>query len=172
MPTRLLWTACHLRTRGGLRMQRLLTFLLRFYRWAKRDTNRSWTTGANQLPRSSQIPKARTLFRSMATGVPYLNRERLNPLSTHYDRCHLFEQARKLGSSLAAAHGERLLVTPHNGISMAMTLDTFVSIQSGGAEALTALGGMLFARVCSGSVRTPPRPIFMQDCCLGLRAWG
>jgi hypothetical protein len=58
---------------------------------------------------------------------------------------------------------------------MAMTLDTFVSLQTGGAEALTALGGMLFARVCSGSVSTPHIDQFLIEIVvLGLSfgGWG
>jgi len=52
--------------------------------------------------------------------------------------------------TVAAAHGERLLETQGNGISLALSLDTFISA-SKGREGLSQLGGMLFARACSGT---------------------
>ena len=52
--------------------------------------------------------------------------------------------------SMAAVHGERLLDTRGNGISLAMTLDSFVTSEKGRAG-LSQLGGMLFARACSGT---------------------
>lgn len=53
---------------------------------------------------------------------------------------------------LASSHGERLLHTPHNPISLAMSLDT---LQGGGASAVTQLGSMLFTRQVSGARVVP-----------------
>ncbi|KAI3376483.1 hypothetical protein L3Q82_016940 [Scortum barcoo] len=50
--------------------------------------------------------------------------------------------------SLASAHGERLLHTPHNPISMAMSLD---GLQAESNKAVTQLGSMLFTRQVSGA---------------------
>ncbi|XP_068612000.1 O-phosphoseryl-tRNA(Sec) selenium transferase [Brachionichthys hirsutus] len=50
--------------------------------------------------------------------------------------------------TLAAAHGERLLHTPHNPISLAMSLD---HLQVGSGKAVTQLGAMLFTRQVSGA---------------------
>uniref|UniRef100_A0AAV2KSS1 O-phosphoseryl-tRNA(Sec) selenium transferase n=1 Tax=Knipowitschia caucasica TaxID=637954 RepID=A0AAV2KSS1_KNICA len=50
--------------------------------------------------------------------------------------------------SLASAHGERLLHTPHNPISLAMSLSGF---QGDNDKAVTQLGSMLFTRQVSGA---------------------
>ncbi|XP_015232773.1 PREDICTED: O-phosphoseryl-tRNA(Sec) selenium transferase isoform X1 [Cyprinodon variegatus] len=50
--------------------------------------------------------------------------------------------------SLASAHGERLLHTPHNPISLAMSLD---GLQASSSQAVTQLGSMLFTRQVSGA---------------------
>ncbi|XP_004554459.1 O-phosphoseryl-tRNA(Sec) selenium transferase [Maylandia zebra] len=50
--------------------------------------------------------------------------------------------------SLASAHGERLLHTPHNPISLAMSLD---GLQANSDKAVTQLGSMLFTRQVSGA---------------------
>ncbi|XP_034757169.1 O-phosphoseryl-tRNA(Sec) selenium transferase isoform X1 [Etheostoma cragini] len=50
--------------------------------------------------------------------------------------------------SLASAHGERLLHTPHNPISLAMSLD---GLQADSDKAVTQLGSMLFTRQVSGA---------------------
>uniref|UniRef100_A0A8C2XSJ1 O-phosphoseryl-tRNA(Sec) selenium transferase n=1 Tax=Cyclopterus lumpus TaxID=8103 RepID=A0A8C2XSJ1_CYCLU len=50
--------------------------------------------------------------------------------------------------SLASAHGERLLHTPHNPISLAMSLD---GLQAESDKAVTQLGSMLFTRQVSGA---------------------
>ncbi|KAK0132095.1 O-phosphoseryl-tRNA(Sec) selenium transferase [Merluccius polli] len=52
-------------------------------------------------------------------------------------------------SSLAAAHGERVLHTPHNPISLAMSLDGLRG--DGDNKAVTQLGSMLFTRQVSGA---------------------
>lgn len=51
-------------------------------------------------------------------------------------------------SKLAKVHGERLLRTPHNPISLAMSLD---SLQAHSKQAVTQLGSMLFTRQVSGA---------------------
>ncbi|XP_077400696.1 O-phosphoseryl-tRNA(Sec) selenium transferase isoform X2 [Vanacampus margaritifer] len=53
---------------------------------------------------------------------------------------------------LASAHGERLLHTPHNPISLAMSLD---GLQAGCDQAPTQLGAMLFTRQVSGARVVP-----------------
>uniref|UniRef100_A0A3B3YS95 O-phosphoseryl-tRNA(Sec) selenium transferase n=1 Tax=Poecilia mexicana TaxID=48701 RepID=A0A3B3YS95_9TELE len=50
--------------------------------------------------------------------------------------------------TLASAHGERLLHTPHNPISLAMSLD---GLQASSNQAVTQLGSMLFTRQVSGA---------------------
>uniref|UniRef100_A0A1A8R7P0 O-phosphoseryl-tRNA(Sec) selenium transferase n=1 Tax=Nothobranchius pienaari TaxID=704102 RepID=A0A1A8R7P0_9TELE len=50
--------------------------------------------------------------------------------------------------NLASAHGERLLHTPHNPISLAMSLD---GLQASSDQAVTQLGSMLFTRQVSGA---------------------
>ncbi|XP_028330695.1 O-phosphoseryl-tRNA(Sec) selenium transferase [Gouania willdenowi] len=50
--------------------------------------------------------------------------------------------------SLASSHGERLLHTPHNPISLAMSLG---GLQAGNDKAVTQLGSMLFTRQVSGA---------------------
>uniref|UniRef100_A0A665XF18 O-phosphoseryl-tRNA(Sec) selenium transferase n=1 Tax=Echeneis naucrates TaxID=173247 RepID=A0A665XF18_ECHNA len=54
--------------------------------------------------------------------------------------------------SLASAHGERLLHTPHNPISLAMSLD---GLQADSDKAVTQLGSMLFTRQVSGARVVP-----------------
>ncbi|KAJ8007793.1 hypothetical protein DPEC_G00097880 [Dallia pectoralis] len=49
---------------------------------------------------------------------------------------------------LAEAHGEKLLQTPHNPISLAMSLD---GLQAQSDKAVTQLGSMLFTRQVSGA---------------------
>ncbi|CAL8385207.1 unnamed protein product [Arctogadus glacialis] len=56
--------------------------------------------------------------------------------------------SQELGS-LAAAHGERVLHTPHNPISLAMSLDGLRG--DGDSKAVTQLGSMLFTRQVSGA---------------------
>ncbi|KOO35236.1 o-phosphoseryl-tRNA selenium transferase, partial [Chrysochromulina tobinii] len=51
----------------------------------------------------------------------------------------------RLGA-LAASHGERLLVTPNNSISMAVTLTS-----GGGGRSVTAMGAQLWVRLISGA---------------------
>ncbi|XP_049591774.1 O-phosphoseryl-tRNA(Sec) selenium transferase [Syngnathus scovelli] len=53
---------------------------------------------------------------------------------------------------LASAHGERLLHTPHNPISLAMSLD---GLRAGCDQAPTQLGAMLFTRQVSGARVVP-----------------
>ncbi|XP_030635984.1 O-phosphoseryl-tRNA(Sec) selenium transferase [Chanos chanos] len=57
---------------------------------------------------------------------------------------HLAEEVK----TLAKAHGERLLHTPHNPISLAMSLD---GLQTASDGAVTQLGSMLFTRQVSGA---------------------
>ncbi|XP_066576887.1 O-phosphoseryl-tRNA(Sec) selenium transferase isoform X2 [Amia ocellicauda] len=54
--------------------------------------------------------------------------------------------------TLAAAHGERLLHTPHNPISLAMSLG---SLEKQNQKAVTQLGSMLFTRQVSGARVVP-----------------
>uniref|UniRef100_A0A8C9VVT9 O-phosphoseryl-tRNA(Sec) selenium transferase n=1 Tax=Scleropages formosus TaxID=113540 RepID=A0A8C9VVT9_SCLFO len=61
---------------------------------------------------------------------------------------YLAEELKKL----AEAHGERLLHTPHNPISLAMSLGSF---QARYPEAVTQLGSMLFTRQVSGARVVP-----------------
>ena len=56
----------------------------------------------------------------------------------------------------AGAPGERVLDTPDNPISLAMTLSMLSSADAGRDAAVTFLGSMLFARCVSGT-RTVPR---------------
>ena len=49
-------------------------------------------------------------------------------------------------SAVAHAHGERLLATPHNTISMAVTLTS-----GGGGKPMTAMGAQLWVRLISGA---------------------
>ncbi|KAG5261436.1 hypothetical protein AALO_G00304500 [Alosa alosa] len=55
-------------------------------------------------------------------------------------------------STLAQQHGERLLHTPHNPISMAMSLS---GLQAHSDQAVTQLGSMLFTRQVSGARVVP-----------------
>ncbi|XP_052055306.1 O-phosphoseryl-tRNA(Sec) selenium transferase isoform X2 [Apodemus sylvaticus] len=57
---------------------------------------------------------------------------------------------------LAEAHNERLLQTPHNPISLAMTLKT---LDGHGDKAVTQLGSMLFTRQVSGARAVPVRNV-------------
>eukprot|EP00960_Hanusia_phi_P064476 765802-Hanusia_phi.AAC.9 len=50
---------------------------------------------------------------------------------------------------VAQKHGERMMNTSGNGISLAMTLDSFVALV--GKASVSQLGSMLFARSCSGT---------------------
>ncbi|EKX34049.1 hypothetical protein GUITHDRAFT_147508 [Guillardia theta CCMP2712] len=50
---------------------------------------------------------------------------------------------------VAQQHGERMLNTSGNGISLAMTLDSYVAMV--GKPGVSQLGSMLFARSCSGT---------------------
>lgn len=77
------------------------------------------------------------------------------------DRERIYAYARARLEEVAAALGERVLETPGNPISLAMTLDSF---DGSGA---TALGSMLFTRLVSGTrvvdrrkVRASPRLLF------------
>ena len=58
----------------------------------------------------------------------------------------LLPSFRKRLSALAHAHGERVLDTPHNSISMAVTLTS-----GGGGRASTAMGAQLWVRLISGA---------------------
>ena len=51
---------------------------------------------------------------------------------------------------MAVSHGERLLETPHNDISMGITLTAYKSSLSS-KESVTKLGSMLFTRFVSGA---------------------
>ncbi|XP_031441042.1 O-phosphoseryl-tRNA(Sec) selenium transferase [Clupea harengus] len=55
-------------------------------------------------------------------------------------------------STLAQQHGERLLHTPHNPISLAVSLD---GLQAHSDQAVTQLGSMLFTRQVSGARVVP-----------------
>uniref|UniRef100_A0A673KYQ0 O-phosphoseryl-tRNA(Sec) selenium transferase n=1 Tax=Sinocyclocheilus rhinocerous TaxID=307959 RepID=A0A673KYQ0_9TELE len=59
---------------------------------------------------------------------------------------------RKELSALAERHGERLLHTPHNPISLAMSLNR---LQTHSTAAVTQLGSMLFTRQVSGARVVP-----------------
>lgn len=63
-------------------------------------------------------------------------------------REQLFVSTRAKLSDLAASLGEKLLATPSNPISMALTLDRLV--KEGSTEGASFLGSMLFARCVSG----------------------
>ena len=63
-------------------------------------------------------------------------------------REQLFVSTRSKLTELASSLGERLLVTPSNPISMALTLDRLV--KEGSKEGPSFLGSMLFARCVSG----------------------
>jgi O-phospho-L-seryl-tRNASec:L-selenocysteinyl-tRNA synthase len=86
------------------------------------------------------------------------------------ERGAVMDHLRTQLGNLAAANGERVLATPHNTISMAMTLSTF---RAGGDPAgdpvgTSMLGSMLFSRFVSGARRTGPLCVF-PGCCLD---WG
>ncbi|KAJ8262066.1 hypothetical protein GJAV_G00161780 [Gymnothorax javanicus] len=61
---------------------------------------------------------------------------------------HLAQELQRL----AEAHGERLLHTPHNPISLAISLDSLQAMSGG---AVTQLGSMLFTRQVSGARVVP-----------------
>ncbi|TRY59017.1 hypothetical protein DNTS_012402 [Danionella cerebrum] len=68
------------------------------------------------------------------------------------ERKELYGQlAQELGT-LATRHGERLLHTPHNPISLAMSLE---HLQTHSSTAVTQLGSMLFTRQVSGARVVP-----------------
>ena len=62
------------------------------------------------------------------------------------ERKRLFARLRAGLAEVAARHGERLLHTPSNPISMAMTLRHFAALPGGVGQ----LGAMLYRRSCSG----------------------
>ena len=62
-------------------------------------------------------------------------------------------------ADVAFRHGERVLDTPDNPISMGMTLRTLLPSGSATAATVTALGSMLFTRCCSG-----PRAVPVDEC--------
>ncbi|KAF7664788.1 hypothetical protein LDENG_00165790 [Lucifuga dentata] len=64
------------------------------------------------------------------------------------DRKEIYSYLAEELKSLASAHGERLLHTPHNPISLAMSLD---GLQVKSEKAVTQLGSMLFTRQVSGA---------------------
>lgn len=67
------------------------------------------------------------------------------------ERKELFKYLGEELGKVAEKHGERLLHTPHNPISMAMT----VNKPDGDGKALTELGSMLFTRCVSGARVVP-----------------
>uniref|UniRef100_A0A8C7Z057 O-phosphoseryl-tRNA(Sec) selenium transferase n=1 Tax=Oryzias sinensis TaxID=183150 RepID=A0A8C7Z057_9TELE len=77
-----------------------------------------------------------------STSVFVFSHERLHDLQEIYSI--LAEELKRL----ASAHGERLLHTPHNPISLAMSLD---GLQATSDKAVTQLGSMLFTRQVSGA---------------------
>lgn len=83
-----------------------------------------------------------TLLTLGASGYRKLLRERKEMYG------HLAQELRRL----AEAHGEKLLSTPHNPISLAMSLD---SLQARSDRAVTQLGSMLFTRQVSGARVVP-----------------
>ncbi|XP_061619800.1 O-phosphoseryl-tRNA(Sec) selenium transferase isoform X2 [Phyllopteryx taeniolatus] len=68
------------------------------------------------------------------------------------DRKEMFALLTEELKKLACAHGERLLHTPHNPISLAMSLD---GLGARCGEAVTRLGAMLFTRQVSGARVVP-----------------
>ena len=62
------------------------------------------------------------------------------------ERAEIFPRLRDGVAAVAAAHGERLLATPHNGISLAISLTP-----PPGGRKPSALGAALFTRLCSGA---------------------
>ena len=62
------------------------------------------------------------------------------------ERAEIFPRLRDGVAAVAAAHGERLMVTPHNGISLAISLTP-----PPGGRKPSALGAALFTRLCSGA---------------------
>ncbi|XP_037401995.1 O-phosphoseryl-tRNA(Sec) selenium transferase-like [Pygocentrus nattereri] len=64
------------------------------------------------------------------------------------ERKELYTHLAQELKALAERHGERLLHTPHNPISLAMSLD---GLQSSCDKAVTQLGSMLFTRQVSGA---------------------
>ncbi|XP_044152467.1 O-phosphoseryl-tRNA(Sec) selenium transferase [Bufo gargarizans] len=68
------------------------------------------------------------------------------------ERKELFTYLANELKALAAKHNERLLDTPHNPISMAMSLK---NLSAKGGSAITQLGSMLFTRQVSGARVVP-----------------
>lgn len=68
------------------------------------------------------------------------------------DRKELYGHLAQELSALAARHGERLLKTPHNPISLAMSLN---HLEAHSSSAVTQLGSMLFTRQVSGARVVP-----------------
>ncbi|KAM9425298.1 O-phosphoseryl-tRNA(Sec) selenium transferase isoform 1-T1 [Pholidichthys leucotaenia] len=68
------------------------------------------------------------------------------------ERKEMYSFLSKELEKLASAHGERLLHTPHNPISLAMSLD---GLQAECNKAVTQLGSMLFTRQVSGARVVP-----------------
>lgn len=64
------------------------------------------------------------------------------------EREHLFTWAKQRLQDFAQSHGERVLETPGNPISMAITVDHV--LPPGSKESITMLGSMLFNRFASG----------------------
>ncbi|XP_061921948.1 O-phosphoseryl-tRNA(Sec) selenium transferase [Entelurus aequoreus] len=64
------------------------------------------------------------------------------------DRKEMYKLLAEELKTLASAHGERLLDTPHNPISLAMSLN---GLQASGNQTVTQLGSMLFTRQVSGA---------------------
>ncbi|XP_053716417.1 O-phosphoseryl-tRNA(Sec) selenium transferase isoform X4 [Synchiropus splendidus] len=83
-----------------------------------------------------------TLLTLGASGYKKLMAERKEMYSVLFDELKI----------LASAHGERLLHTPHNPISLAMSLE---SLHEGCNSAVGELGSMLFTRQVSGARAVP-----------------
>ncbi|TWW63174.1 O-phosphoseryl-tRNA(Sec) selenium transferase [Takifugu flavidus] len=95
--------------------------------------------------RASASPSLDVLITLLALGASGYKKL----LSERKDMYSLLAQELK---ALASSHGERLLHTPHNPVSLAMSLD---ALQARGNTALTQLGSMLFTRQVSGARVVP-----------------
>lgn len=82
-------------------------------------------------------------------------------------RTAIFPQLRERVSQLALKHGERLLETPHNSISMAVTLTA-----RDGGRAPSALGAALFTRLVSGLRTVSPDETPKVVCGVEFRSYG
>lgn len=82
------------------------------------------------------------------------------------DRREKFAEFRERLGSLAAAHGERLLATPNNGISMGVTLT-----HAGGAPP-AELGANLFIRLISGVKVVAPSDTPKTLCGVTFKSYG